>query len=124
MRTGQSVSFTCHVQGGNIQGISWFRHKKNESAFHQNIELKGQGGRASAILRLGRVTLSDAGEYECRVADLGVGYLASVAWLTVLGRLWLNYGGDRRGGGVDMTAFIKGKGWGGENTWVRSTGLI
>ena len=42
----------------------------------------------SAILRLSRVTADDAGEYECRLSDLGVGYLASKAWLAVLGGLY------------------------------------
>ena len=85
VRVGQSVSFTCRIQNGNLGDISWFRNQRNISALYQTVD--GGVGEIIAILRLARVVAEDAGEYECRFADLGVGYLASMAWLNVLGRL-------------------------------------
>ena len=82
VKEGESLTITCSVSGTepHSANIAWFKNKQPvpqkrvfTSAFRSE-------------LKLDNVSKSDAGDYECRVTDFGVGYFLKTAKVTVEGK--------------------------------------
>lgn len=77
-KEGDTVVINCTVSvKTEIRSIEWFKDKKLVS--NHAVDTSGTG----SLLTLRNVTKSDAGEYECRVIDFGVGYWLKSAFVQV-----------------------------------------
>ena len=72
---GTTVRIKCTLSGGNKQSVEWYKDKR-KVAF---------AAVSDGELELKNISTSDAGNYECRVTDFGVGYLAAWAVVNVTG---------------------------------------
>ena len=81
IKEGDNLVITCSVSGDKEkQSIAWFKDKK---PVNDNMVVTSA---SRSLLRFNNVTKSDAGSYECRVMDFGVGYWMKSTTVKVQGR--------------------------------------
>ena len=82
VQEGNNINVTCSVsKGKKINSITWYKDKKlvpDELVVTSSFK---------SILILTNVAHSDAGIYECRVVDFGVGYWFTPATIKVEGMI-------------------------------------
>ncbi|XP_042230764.1 Down syndrome cell adhesion molecule-like protein Dscam2 isoform X2 [Homarus americanus] len=67
---GQTVTVDCEATGDDPLTITWQRHHAPVSPSHRtSVRESGGGGSVRAVLEIGIVTASDAGQYTCRAAN-------------------------------------------------------
>lgn len=74
---GNNLTITCSVSGEESRDIAWFKNKVPVA--EENVLTLG----FRSQLKLYNVSSSDAGVYECRIMDFGVGYFVKTATVKV-----------------------------------------
>ena len=81
VKEGDNLVIKCSVsKDKEIHTIEWYKGKKRVT---RNVVVMSA---FESMLRINNVTKSDAGDYECRVTDFGVGYWHKSASVNVEGK--------------------------------------
>ena len=90
VKQGDNLSIKCSVSGGKeIHSIGWY---KDKTPVTDKTVVKSA---FQSVLRLNNITKSDAGDYECRVTEFGVGYWLKSATVKIEGIIHIVYSWDR-----------------------------
>ncbi|XP_022801625.1 vascular endothelial growth factor receptor 2-like [Stylophora pistillata] len=79
VKEGDNLIITCSASGKESRDIAWFKNKTPVA--EKNVLTSG----FRSELKLYNVSSSDAGDYECRIMDFGVGYFTKTATVKVKG---------------------------------------